>query len=107
MYHWQPWEHHKFQHITNQTEVDRLDILRACNAADDPRTPRFRADVQNLVSQGPLSIEQLQTKVFELACKHFPKRPPPEGGETLAGWYPHPLRRNHVGTLPRQIRYHS
>ena len=67
MYHWQPWEHRKFQHITNQTEVDRLDILRASSAADDPRIPRFRADVQNLVSQGPLSIEQLQTKVFELA----------------------------------------
>ncbi|CAE7241161.1 Riok1 [Symbiodinium necroappetens] len=76
MYHWQPWEHRQFQHLTNQTEVDRLDILRASSAADDPRIPRFRADIQTLVSQGPLSIEQLQTKVFELACIHFPKRPP-------------------------------
>ncbi|OLP90620.1 Serine/threonine-protein kinase RIO1 [Symbiodinium microadriaticum] len=76
MCHWQPWEHRKFQHLATQTEVDRHAILRASSAADDPRIPQFRADVQTLVSQGSLSIEQLQTRVFELACKHFPKRPP-------------------------------
>ena len=76
MYHWQPWEHRKFQHLATQTEVDRHAILRASSAADDPRIPQFRADVQTLVSQGSLSIEQLQIQVFELACKQFPKRPP-------------------------------
>ena len=76
MYHWQPWEHRQFQHLTHQTEVDRHDILRACSAADDQRIPRFRADVQTLLTQGPLPIEQLQSSIFELACKHFPKRPP-------------------------------
>ncbi|CAE7946933.1 Capn15 [Symbiodinium sp. KB8] len=68
-----------FQARTNakdHQQVDRLDILRASSAADDQRIPHFRADVQTLISQGPMPIEQLQTSVFELACKHFPKRPP-------------------------------
>ena len=76
MYHWQPWEHKRFQAATSSTEVDRMDIIQALHNEKDNRITQFRMDVQALIESGASSIEALQPQIFSLACKYFPKRPP-------------------------------
>ena len=41
MYHWQPWEHKRFQAATSSTEVDRMDILQALHNEKDNRITQF------------------------------------------------------------------
>ena len=76
MYHWQPWEHKRFQAATSSTEVDRMDIIQALRSAKDNRITQFRMDVQALIERSAPNIEALQSQIFSLACKYFPKRPP-------------------------------
>ncbi|CAE7238879.1 CFDP2 [Symbiodinium sp. CCMP2456] len=76
MYHWQPWEHRKLQQTMGQTEVDRMEILKACQDEHDPRVARFRTEVQELTAKHTLTVETLQTHIFNIARRIFPKRPP-------------------------------